>query len=398
VLEIEKSGGEAGIRTLGTGVSPYNGLANSTRPLPIAQNQSVTVSSSALSRAETGCLADANAPQYAPLHADAPFLTQKAPDQLVPAVAHATRSGLGIELCSAVTGARSAVSSWSFNPTAMSRAEGRPVLRVPQELRLHRALDELGWVDEDEFNSAARQTSQALTEPILITTDSTILAGLGRWRLALFERRNEIPCIEYALNEDESLVFMLTHHQIRRGWNDFVRIRLAITLASSLQQKAVDNMRSGGKFKGLAILPKAQHINVRREIARIAGVGDRNVSNVETILETAHPRVIDALQNGTLTINRATQFCKLPRVEQVEQFVHYSEERATNKVIRQAIRGPAKIETSIDVIPVLDALQRQHAQQPGSVAVRVGRHKSTVIMVGKDLIAAISSQTELRLT
>jgi hypothetical protein len=27
VLEIEKSGGEGGIRTLGTGVSPYNGLA-----------------------------------------------------------------------------------------------------------------------------------------------------------------------------------------------------------------------------------------------------------------------------------------------------------------------------------------------------------------------------------
>jgi hypothetical protein len=110
---------------------------------------------------------------------------------------------------------------------------------------------------------------------------------------------------------------------------------------------------------------------------------------------------MDALQNGTLRINRAIQFCKLPRAEQVEQFVRYSEERATNKVIRQAIRGPAKIEASIDVISVLDVLQRQHAQQPGSVAVRVGRHKRTVIMVGKDLIAeiaAIPSQTELRLT
>ena len=28
MLEIDKSGGEGGIRTLGTGVSPYNGLAN----------------------------------------------------------------------------------------------------------------------------------------------------------------------------------------------------------------------------------------------------------------------------------------------------------------------------------------------------------------------------------
>jgi hypothetical protein len=28
VLEINKSGGEGGIRTLGTGISQYNGLAN----------------------------------------------------------------------------------------------------------------------------------------------------------------------------------------------------------------------------------------------------------------------------------------------------------------------------------------------------------------------------------
>ena len=49
----QRSGGEGGIRTLDTGVSPYNGLANSTRPLPIARNQSVTVTSGVLSRAES---------------------------------------------------------------------------------------------------------------------------------------------------------------------------------------------------------------------------------------------------------------------------------------------------------------------------------------------------------
>src|SRR6478609_6540750 len=65
-LRMENSGGEGGIRTLGTGVSPYNSLANSTRPTPIARNQSFTVTSSDLSRTESGCSADANAPEYAP--------------------------------------------------------------------------------------------------------------------------------------------------------------------------------------------------------------------------------------------------------------------------------------------------------------------------------------------
>ena len=71
----------------------------------------------------------------------------------------------------------------------MSRAEGRPVVRSPEQLRLHRALEELGWIGViDEFNDAARLTNPSVTEPILITTNGTILAGFGRWRLAVFER------------------------------------------------------------------------------------------------------------------------------------------------------------------------------------------------------------------
>ena len=293
----------------------------------------------------------------------------------------------------------SAVAQQSFNPTAMSRLEGHPVVRFPEQLRLHRALEELGWTGAiDEFNNAARLTNQSVTEPILITTNGTILAGFGRWRLALFEGKREINCIEYPLSEDESLQFILTHHQSRRGWNDFVRIRLALTLEPSLQQRALDNMRAGGKYKGLANLPEAQHIDVRQEIARAAGVCARNVSNVKTILEVAHPRLLEALRDGTLTINRAIQFCKLPRAEQLEEFIRYSEERATNKVIRQCIARPKEEKISPDVVAVLDALQQQEARQPGSVAVRVGRHKRTVILIGQDLFAGPHSQKELKLT
>ena len=137
----------------------------------------------------------------------------------------------------------------------------------------------------------------------------------------MFEGRREIPCIECALDKDDSLRFILTHHEIRRGWNDFVGIRLALTMKSSLREKALENMRVGGKYKGLANLPDLQRIDVRQEIANIAGVCARNVRNVETILETAHPRLIEALQSSTLKVNRATQFCKLPRAEQLEQFI-----------------------------------------------------------------------------
>lgn len=293
----------------------------------------------------------------------------------------------------------SAVPPHSLDPTVMSRVEGRPAVHSPQELRLHSALEELGWTGvTDEFNVATRKTNASIPAPVLITTNGTILAGFGRWRLAKFEGNQEIPCIEYPLSEDESLEFILNHHQTRRGWNDFVRIRLALTLEPNLQQKALDNMRTGGKLKGLANLPEAQHIDVRKEIARAAGVGDRNVANVRTILQRAHPRLIEALRDSTLSVNRVIQFCKLPRAAQLEQFIRYSEDRATNNVIRRAIPHPRETKALPDVVVVLDTLQRKEAQQPGSVAVRVGRHKRTVVLVGEeDLLVVQHSQRRLKL-
>src|SRR5271157_3391679 len=194
------------------------------------------------------------------------------------------------------------------NPSAMSRLEGRPVVRSPEQLRLHPALDELNWIVVGELNGAAQATSPSEAEPIIITTKGTILAGFGRWRLAVFEGRREVHCIEHPISEEQSLHFILNHHKPRRGWNAFVRIRLALTLEPDLQQRALENMRAGGKYKGLANLPEAQYMDVRHQIAAVAGVGTRNVSNVKTMLKIGHPRVKAALQEGTLTINRAMHY------------------------------------------------------------------------------------------
>ena len=275
----------------------------------------------------------------------------------------------------------------------------RSVVRALKELRLHPALEEIGFggllVDLNEVIRSQDQVSRM--EPIYVTHTGLILSGFGRWRSAIFDGRIEIDCMETSLALDESLQFILTHHQARRGWNDFVRIRLALTLEPALQQRALENMRIGGKFKGLANLPEAHHINVREEIARAAGVGGRNVSNVKTILERAHPSLIQALQEGVLSINRAIQLCNLPKARQLEQFIHYSEERAISRIIRRSIPQPREKKASLNAVSVLDALHQQEVRQAGSVALRVGRQKRTVILVGEDLCAELSAQREWKL-
>jgi hypothetical protein len=286
----------------------------------------------------------------------------------------------------------------SFNPTVMSRSDGRSAVRFPEQLQLHPALKEIGWMGlVDEFNDAARLPNPSVPDPILVTSTGTILAGFGSWRLAMIEGKPEVPCIEYTLNDDESLHFILTHHQIRRGWNDFARIRLALTLKPSFQKRALENMRAGGKLKGLANLPDVHRIDVRQEIADIACVCPRNVGNVETILQIAHPRLIEALGDGTLKINRAMELCRLPHSEQLNEFTRYIEDRATGKVIRASLLQPRKDEISLDSASVLEALNNHEELRAGSVLVRIVRNKRTVILVGQDLLDEINAQKELAL-
>jgi hypothetical protein len=295
----------------------------------------------------------------------------------------------------------SALPPQPFDPTAASLLEGHPLFRFPGQLRMHPALNELGWVGGiSELNEAARLTNPSVTEPILITTSGIVLAGLGRWRSALLNSGQALNCIEYPLSEEEALQFIISHHQPHRGWNAFIRIRLAPTLEPYLQQKALEHMRAGGKYKGLANLPEAQHIDVRQEIARNAGTGAcaRNVSNVKMILQFAHPRLIDALTDGTLRISRAVSLCKLAKIEQLEQFIRYSEERAITKVIRQSIARSKDEKIRPDVVRLLETIQRHETQRPGSVDIRFSRDEHIVILVVRDLSLASDPQNELALT
>lgn len=278
--------------------------------------------------------------------------------------------------------------------------DGRPVTRFPEQLRLHPALDGIGWHGLiNEFNDAVQLKNQTLPAPILITSNGTILAGFGRCRLAAIDGSRELHCIEYQLGEEEALRFILAHHRPQRGWNAFLRIRLALTLEPHFQEKALANMRAGGKFKGWANLPEAQRIDVRQEIARAAGVGacGRNVSNVKKILQTAHQKLICALQDGTLSISRALHLCELPKEQQLEAFIQYSEERATRKLIHQCLSRLKKKPNLPDAASVLKAVQTMEAAQPGSVTIRSARLECTVILVGEDLLASPHAQGKLKL-
>lgn len=282
------------------------------------------------------------------------------------------------------------------NSSNQNRFRGHPVVRSPQQLHLHPILLRLNLVNSVvEFNRAIRTKDECLREPILITTKGTIISGFSEWHAAVKDSRHTVDCIEYSLNDEEAIQFMLIQHQPRRAWNSFTRIRLALELEPFFQAKALANQTAGGKYKGSANLPKPERIDVRQEIANVAGVGSRNVGNVRIILKKADKRIVEALQNGMLTIHRAVQWCSLSRTQQVEEFARYNVDRTTSKVIRQAIAHKKPVKTPADPIALLDALQTHEKQEPGSIIVRPSRGKQTVILIGLDLLGSSSLQAEL---
>jgi hypothetical protein len=272
---------------------------------------------------------------------------------------------------------------------------GRPVVRSPEALHVHPALLELdGWDVVVELNEAERVRHHATT-PILITSGGGILSGFGRWRSALLHGEREIQCIEYELGEEESLQFILIHHKPQRGWSAFVRTRLALTLEPSFQRGALDKMRDGGRYKGSAKLPNPQHMDVRRQIAEIAGVGARNVSNVKLILKDAHPSLLTALANGTLTINKALTLCKLPLAGQVGAFSQLVEDRAIDKVIRRTLATGRQQEHS-NAASMLAAFEVCESRHPGSLVVRRGPSGHTTISVPNEVLDKINPQMEFQ--
>jgi hypothetical protein len=267
-----------------------------------------------------------------------------------------------------------------------ARYDGRTVVRSLQDLCIHSAIEEIGLcVFLPELQEDARCQDQVLPEqPVLVTQNGMILAGFGRWRMAVSRQVPTIECLEYTLTDDEALQFMLNLQKRRNRWNPFIRIRLALKLEGSLQQRALTNMQMGGKYKGSATLPKAAQIDVREQIAAIAGAGGRNVSKVKEILDKGHLRILGELANGSISINRAHQFCRLPFAKQLEALTEEYCDRVASDTERDLL-WPGKENGPLDVKGVLKRLQQQEEHHPGSVLIKFSRRKRSVILAGEDV-------------
>lgn len=225
------------------------------------------------------------------------------------------------------------------NGATSDRRSGSLVYCEVNQLRPHPAYSSSDIaVSAPILSALIERGDTAFQEPLLITRDRTIVDGYDRWELAKRQGRPTLPCIEYDLSEQESLVWLLQKLRPSRGVNNFCRILLALELEPGLKHRALANQRYGGLRKGSSNLTEADRLDVRTEIAAAAGVATGNVNKVKQILTGARPELILALRTGEVSIHRAWCWLKEPE-RQLEHLDLFRDRCGITKTVNALLRA-----------------------------------------------------------
>jgi len=152
--------------------------------------------------------------------------------------------------------------------------------------------------------------------PLLICRDGTIIDGYKRWMIARDLGHPTLMCTVLDKSEEDALRLILENARSRNYLNPFCRIALALTLVEPLASQARENRVLGGRKKQLAKLPKDQKIDVRKEVARLAGRGERNIDKVRLVLDRGIDRLKTMAREGTISIDAAAKLAEKDEEQQ----------------------------------------------------------------------------------
>jgi ParB-like chromosome segregation protein Spo0J len=212
------------------------------------------------------------------------------------------------------------------------------------KLRPHPSYARLGIsISSSKLNVLLELGEDAFLVPLLVTSTGYVIDGYARLEVARLQGRATVECIEHDISEEEALRRLLLCHRPSPGLPPFSRIAMARGLTKSLKEKAFQHQQAGGREKGSSKLPATEKIDVRKEIARIAGVSVGTLSHALDVLRTGDSEILRALCSGEIKTDRAWRWCKEPHSCQRENLRLYRRnrgmERVAEKLISRQIRN-----------------------------------------------------------
>jgi hypothetical protein len=211
------------------------------------------------------------------------------------------------------------------------------------DLKPHPTYAQLGIkIPASRLNELAEIGEDAFAFPLFVTSTGIVIDGYARLEIARLQGRETIMCVEFDIPEEEALRRLILCHRRLAGLPAFCRVKLALPLAKSLKEKALQHQQDGGKNKGSSKLTEAEKVEVRKEIAATVGVSVGTLSHALEVLKTADPEILRALCNGEIKIDRAWRWSKESRFRQCENLKLYRRHRGMEKVAAKLVARQVK--------------------------------------------------------
>jgi hypothetical protein len=173
-----------------------------------------------------------------------------------------------------------------------------------------------------------------------------IVDGVNRYNIC---RKHGIPFKTFEIRfpgREQARVWIIDNQLGRRNLPDAAKIELAILKTDYLRRQARDNQRTYTK-RGIDD-SAPEPVNVRQEIAKIAGVGERTVQRYMQVRESNDPELLERVKNGDIKIKTASNMLKVMRTEEVFDML-------SPEARREKDRQAAKKEFSENVDKIKDA-------------------------------------------
>ena len=155
---------------------------------------------------------------------------------------------------------------------------------------------------EEYAQLEANILEEGIREPI-ITWNGYIIDGHNRFSIAQrFDLEYKTTSKHFA-SEENVKEWMILNQFGRRNLSNYQRSVLALELEEVFSKKAKENQ--GLRTDISAKLPKSKAIDTRKELSKVAQVGERTLGMVKTIQEKAPEEVKAKLATGEVSINAA---------------------------------------------------------------------------------------------
>lgn len=188
---------------------------------------------------------------------------------------------------------------------------------------------------EEYAQLEANILNEGIREPI-ITWNGYIIDGHNRYDIATrFDLEYKTKSKHFETEEGVK-EWMILNQFGRRNLSNYQRSVLALQLEEVFRQKAKENIVIENKNRSTdsAKLPKRDSVDTRKELSKVAQVGERTLGMVKKIQEKAPEEVKQKLATGEVSINAAYKEIKKEEKKeaQIEERKRLAEEGAKKEI------------------------------------------------------------------